>query len=228
MTRSLLQVVGTDVPFVVALEGGYTMHVLADCMEAVALALLDQAEYSVVGFAGSVTSAATTKNVTISPDVLQPVVPETETASTVESLLPLLESGLVIDESRRTDSDSTTPISDRLYKARQALAMYWKEEEVLMSSTTPSSSSTLSLTAARCINKSIAAMQATNRWRAIGLCPCPLPTTAKKNTGQATRKPKTRNSKQTKKQTSAQQAIVKEDDDNDLTAALQSLSLGNN
>jgi acetoin utilization deacetylase AcuC-like enzyme len=238
MTNSLLQAVGTDVPFVVALEGGYTMHVLADCMEAVALALLDQDEYTVVGNTSPATMTA--KHVTSSPDVLQSIVTaaeletdtETEIAATVESLLHQLESGLVIDDSCRTESDSTTPILDRLHKARQVLAMYWKEEEVLMSSTTPSSSSsTLSLTAARCINKSIAAMQATKRWRAIGLCPLTLPTT-KKNTGQAApRKQPKRNKKPTTNLTSKQQTVVIEnntDDDTDLNAALQSLSLGNN
>jgi acetoin utilization deacetylase AcuC-like enzyme len=232
MASSLLQAVGVDVPFVAALEGGYTMHVLADCMEAVALALLNQDEYSVVGNASSVTAAA--KNATSSPGVRQPVVTaataDIESTTTFESLLPRLESGLVIDDSRRTDSESTTLISDRLYKARQALAMYWKGEKASVpSTTTPSSSSALSLTAARCINKSIANMQATNRWRAIGLCPCPLPLpTTKNNTGRARKLPKDK--KPAKKQTSKPQAIVNEhnNDDTDLNAALQSLSLGSN
>jgi hypothetical protein len=185
----------------VALEGGYTMHVLADCMEAVALALLGRAEYSVVGGHAS---------------ILQPVVTatetETQTATTVESLLPQLESSLVI----------TTPILDRLDKARQVLAMYWKqeEEETLTLSSTPSSTS-ISRTAIQCINKSIAAMQATHKWRAIGLCPITLPTTTKhKNTARAPPKPK-------KPRTSKQQVVAKEHDDIDLSEALQSMSLDN-
>jgi acetoin utilization deacetylase AcuC-like enzyme len=43
MTRSLLTAIGSETPVVVALEGGYTMHVVADCMEAVSLALLNRA-----------------------------------------------------------------------------------------------------------------------------------------------------------------------------------------
>lgn len=42
MTRSLLTVIGPDTPIVVALEGGYTMHIIADCMESVSLALLNR------------------------------------------------------------------------------------------------------------------------------------------------------------------------------------------
>lgn len=42
MTRSLLTAIGSDTPVVVALEGGYTMHVIAECMEAVSLALLNR------------------------------------------------------------------------------------------------------------------------------------------------------------------------------------------
>jgi hypothetical protein len=68
------------------------MHVLADCMEAVALALLDRAEYSVVAVTTDVVKNA-------GSDVLEPVVTATETATTekdtaatVESLLPQLES----------------------------------------------------------------------------------------------------------------------------------------
>jgi hypothetical protein len=73
-------------------------------------------------------------------------------------------------------------------------------------------------------------MQATNRWRAIGLCPVPVPTN-NINTGRAApRKPKPKNKKQTKKQTSKQEALVKESnvDDDNLNEALQSLSLGTN
>jgi histone deacetylase 6 len=87
MTSSLLQAVGTDVPFVVALEGGYTMHVLADCMEAVALALLDQDEYSVVGPLASThaTTATAANHVTSIPGstavVLLRTAPETGTAT---------------------------------------------------------------------------------------------------------------------------------------------------
>lgn len=42
MMRSLLAAVGHDTPVVVALEGGYTMNVIAECMEAVSLALLNR------------------------------------------------------------------------------------------------------------------------------------------------------------------------------------------
>ena len=41
MTKSTLQAVGPDAHVVCALEGGYAMHVLPDCMEAVTLALLN-------------------------------------------------------------------------------------------------------------------------------------------------------------------------------------------
>jgi hypothetical protein len=41
MTRSTLEVVGPETPVVCALEGGYTMSVLPDCMEAVTLAMLN-------------------------------------------------------------------------------------------------------------------------------------------------------------------------------------------
>lgn len=248
MTNSLLAAVGTDVPFVVALEGGYTMHVLADCMEAVALALLDQADYSVVGLASSAKNLAASSDSSSSPDVLMPAAiaaetktdaeAETEIAATVESLLHRLESGLVVDESRRMDSNSTTPILDRLHKARQALAMYWKQEEGSVPSASPSSTTGMSLSAAQCINKSIAAMQATARWRAIGLCPCPLPpttaTTTKKNTGRAAARKVPKNTKKPTKKLTSKASVVKEpnndddDDGSDLNAALQSLSLGNN
>lgn len=42
MTNSLLQQAGEDIPFVAALEGGYDMKTISNCMEAVALALLDE------------------------------------------------------------------------------------------------------------------------------------------------------------------------------------------
>lgn len=42
MTKSLLQVCGVNIPVVVALEGGYNVNVIAECMEAVTLALLDE------------------------------------------------------------------------------------------------------------------------------------------------------------------------------------------
>jgi len=42
MTRSLLVVNGMNTPLVVALEGGYNLDVIAKCMEAVTLALLDE------------------------------------------------------------------------------------------------------------------------------------------------------------------------------------------
>ena len=41
MTRSTLEVLGPDVPVICALEGGYTMDVIPDCMEAVTLALMN-------------------------------------------------------------------------------------------------------------------------------------------------------------------------------------------
>ena len=41
MTRALISA-GEDVPMVVVLEGGYNLNVLSDCMEATALALLDE------------------------------------------------------------------------------------------------------------------------------------------------------------------------------------------
>lgn len=42
MTKSLLAVNGMQTPMVVALEGGYNIDVIAECMEAVTLALLDE------------------------------------------------------------------------------------------------------------------------------------------------------------------------------------------
>jgi len=42
MTRSVLETAGFDTPVVVALEGGYNLKVIAECMDAVALALLDE------------------------------------------------------------------------------------------------------------------------------------------------------------------------------------------
>ncbi|KAL7545525.1 hypothetical protein ACHAWF_008874 [Thalassiosira exigua] len=42
MTNSLLAAVGWDIPIVVVTEGGYNHDVIADCAEAVALALLDE------------------------------------------------------------------------------------------------------------------------------------------------------------------------------------------
>mmetsp|Transcript_23209 Transcript_23209/g.33306 ORF Transcript_23209/g.33306 Transcript_23209/m.33306 type:complete len:166 (-) Transcript_23209:125-622(-) len=42
MTKSILCGLGEDVPIVIALEGGYNLDVISDCMEAVALALLDE------------------------------------------------------------------------------------------------------------------------------------------------------------------------------------------
>jgi hypothetical protein len=42
MTKSVLETVGVDTPVVVVLEGGYNLPVLADCLQAVNLALLDE------------------------------------------------------------------------------------------------------------------------------------------------------------------------------------------
>jgi acetoin utilization deacetylase AcuC-like enzyme len=42
MTKSLLDQAGADIPMVVVLEGGYNISVSAECMENVALALLDE------------------------------------------------------------------------------------------------------------------------------------------------------------------------------------------
>jgi len=42
MTRSVLETAGLDTPVVVALEGGYNLKVISECMDAVALALLDE------------------------------------------------------------------------------------------------------------------------------------------------------------------------------------------
>lgn len=42
MTKSLLETAGEDIPFVVALEGGYHLETIASCMEAVALSLFDE------------------------------------------------------------------------------------------------------------------------------------------------------------------------------------------
>jgi hypothetical protein len=42
MTKSLLETAGVDTPMVVALEGGYDLPTISKCMEAVALALLDE------------------------------------------------------------------------------------------------------------------------------------------------------------------------------------------
>jgi hypothetical protein len=42
MTESLLEEVGRDIPVVVVLEGGYNLSVISECMQAVALALLDE------------------------------------------------------------------------------------------------------------------------------------------------------------------------------------------
>ena len=42
MTRSLLKTIGHDVPVVAVLEGGYNLEVIPGCMEAIALAFLDE------------------------------------------------------------------------------------------------------------------------------------------------------------------------------------------
>ena len=42
MTRCILETVGVNTPVVVALEGGYNIDVTSSCMEAVALALIDE------------------------------------------------------------------------------------------------------------------------------------------------------------------------------------------
>lgn len=41
MTRAAIEAVGPDTPVVCALEGGYTMNVIPNCMEAVTLAMLN-------------------------------------------------------------------------------------------------------------------------------------------------------------------------------------------
>ena len=41
MTRAALEVVGPKTPALCALEGGYTIDVIPDCMEAVSLAMLN-------------------------------------------------------------------------------------------------------------------------------------------------------------------------------------------
>lgn len=41
MTRATIEAVGPDTPIVCALEGGYSMHVIQNCMEAVTLAMLN-------------------------------------------------------------------------------------------------------------------------------------------------------------------------------------------
>ena len=45
MTESLLEQVGSSVPVVVALEGGYNLPVISKCLQAVALALMDEPYY---------------------------------------------------------------------------------------------------------------------------------------------------------------------------------------
>ena len=42
MTKSILRSLGEEIPIVIALEGGYNVNVICNCMEAVALALLDE------------------------------------------------------------------------------------------------------------------------------------------------------------------------------------------
>lgn len=42
MTESLLEELASDIPVVVALEGGYNLSVISNCMQAIALALLDE------------------------------------------------------------------------------------------------------------------------------------------------------------------------------------------
>ena len=134
MTASLMQAVGTTVPIVVAMEGGYTLHVLEDCMEAVALALMDQ-DYS-----GSLVVKHACKE-------QQEPVTESSLAVPRQSLPPLSKAA------------SDNGIEERLRQARRTLEPYWNE----------STRQQIDATAKQCINKSIRAMQKTERWQDIGL-----------------------------------------------------------
>ena len=42
MTKSVIETIGVDTPLVTVLEGGYNLPVLADCLQAVNLAMLDE------------------------------------------------------------------------------------------------------------------------------------------------------------------------------------------
>ena len=62
MTRASIEAVGPHTPVVCALEGGYAMNVLPDCMEAVALAMLN-CPYSYHSSAGSFSGGAALERV---------------------------------------------------------------------------------------------------------------------------------------------------------------------
>mmetsp|Transcript_11703 Transcript_11703/g.22429 ORF Transcript_11703/g.22429 Transcript_11703/m.22429 type:complete len:486 (+) Transcript_11703:106-1563(+) len=64
MTKSTLQAIGPDTPVVCALEGGYAMNVIPDCMEAVTLALLNCPYEYHSSVQGKTAAAATTTTAT--------------------------------------------------------------------------------------------------------------------------------------------------------------------
>ena len=117
MTKSLLQVCGA--PIVVALEGGYNLDVIAQCMEAVTLALLEE-PYSLQDKGSEALISASEK--------------ETNELK-----------------------DLNISASDRLEAARKSLAPYWDRKN-------QSSSGRIKPGAAKCLNKTMAAIERSPLW----------------------------------------------------------------
>ena len=70
MTRASIEAVGPNTPVVCALEGGYAMNVIPDCMEAVTLAMLN-CPYSYHSSAGSFCGGAALERTTWPSDYLE-------------------------------------------------------------------------------------------------------------------------------------------------------------
>jgi len=165
MTRAVLLAAGDDVPVVAALEGGYTLHVIADCMEAVALALMnrdfepqeddDDGRGNVVesiGDDGGTTTDSKTNSHNLDPFIAQP------------ELVALLASASSDgDDSCNNRESIKSTTAHQLQKARNVLKDYYDYD----ASNCSSSTIQVKASAIRNINHSIAAMQACERWKDV-------------------------------------------------------------
>lgn len=103
MTRSLIEVAAPGVPIVVALEGGYNIDVISTCMEAVAVALLDEKW----------------QDDNDHDPLKTPLNEYPELASTSSEL----------SDDTKICSGSLNYKGSRLQKGRQILSKYWKYDE---------------------------------------------------------------------------------------------------
>ncbi len=145
LTKCVMTTVGVDVPIVVALEGGYNLEVISDCMEAVACALLD------LGFSHE-------------EEDQQQQQQQDEMFINQEEILPQDQqsdhSFMFTPGDKKLDLNQNDKGEDcarliKLEKGRDMLTKFWKSKVIKMA-------------AIRDINKSICAIEGT-KWNGIGI-----------------------------------------------------------